>query len=323
MSQLRLGPATDTIDPGNARDVPRARRGASSGQPPWMEPTSTPAKIGKAIVLAIIAGLMILPIVYVVGISFSSYHDVARGDLVLIPANPTLDAYRAVLGGTIVVRALIVSFGITLLGTLINMAMTVSMAYGLAKPNVPGSRFVLVLVLFTLLFGAGIIPNYLLINQLNMIDSYWSLILPGAISAFNLVIIRNFFMSVPQELLDSARIDGASDWQLLWDITLPLSKAVLAVIALFYGVAHWNAFFDAILYLNDQQKWPIQVVLRQYVLQGSAFSGGADYDPSSIPPPARTVQMAVLVIATLPILMVYPFLQKYFTKGVLSGAIKG
>ena len=144
------------------------------------------------------------------------------------------------------------------------------------------------------------------------------------IGAFNLVVVRQFFMSLPPELLESARIDGANDLWILWRIVLPLSKPVLAVIALFYGVGYWNEFFTAILYLNEADKWPIQLVLRQYVLQGSALlAGGVTPDPSQPPPPAQTIQMAVVVIATVPILMVYPFLQRYFTKGVLAGAIKG
>ncbi len=203
------------------------------------------------------------------------------------------------------------------------MFMTVTMAYGLSRPSVPGSRLVLVLVLGTLLFSAGLIPNYLVVRQLGLIDTYGSLVLPGAISAFNLVVLRQFFMSLPAELLESARLDGASDLWILLRIVLPLSKPVLAVVALFYGVAHWNDFFAATLYLNDAHKWPIQLVLRQYVLQGGAPANAVTSDPNQSPPPAQTIQMAVVVIGTAPILIVYPFLQRHFTRGVLTGAIKG
>jgi len=266
---------------------------------------------------------MLFPIVYVIAVSFSSARDVVGGGLILFPAHPTLDAYRAVLQGGIVTHALWVSIALTLGGTLVDMVMTVTLAYGLSRPGVPGRRVILALVLLTLLFAPGLIPNYLLVKQLGLLNSYGALILPGLISAFNLVILRNFFMSIPVELLESARLDGASDLRILWSITLPLSKAVLAVVALFYGVAHWNDFFAATLYLNDAHKWPIQLVLRQYVLQGSALSAAVDIDPTQAPPPAQTIQMAVVVLGTLPILIVYPFLQKYFTQGVLSGAIKG
>ncbi len=290
-------------------------------RPIWMEPPSPLAQVSKALILAAIAVIMLFPFVYVIAVSFSSYNDAVRGGLILWPKNPTLDAYRAVLEGGVVLRALQVSVGLTLFGTLAKMVATIMLAYGLSKPNVPGSRIVLFIALGSLLFSPGIIPNYLLVKELRLLDTYSALILPGLIGAFNLVILRNFFMNIPRELLEAARIDGASDWQILWQITLPLSKAVLAVVALFYGVGIWNSFFNAILYLNDTSKWPIQVVLRQYVLQGSAIP--TVVDPGQPPPPVQTLQMAILVIATVPILLVYPFLQKYFTKGVLTGAIKG
>jgi putative aldouronate transport system permease protein len=288
-----------------------------------MEKPGTTARVAKTGLMLFLAVIMLFPFVYVVAVSFSSYRDVIGGGLILFPKHPTLDAYNLMFAGGIVTHALVVSIGLTLVGTLTNMFMTVTMAYGLSRPGVPASRFVLALVLFTLLFSAGIIPNYLLVKQLGLINGYGSLILPGAISAFNLVIVRQFFMNLPPELLESARIDGASDLWILLRIVLPLSKPVLAVVALFYGVAHWNDFFAATLYLNDADKWPIQLVLRQYVLQGSVLASSVTPDPSQPPPPAQTIQMAVVVIATVPILIVYPFLQRYFTKGVLTGAIKG
>jgi putative aldouronate transport system permease protein len=306
--------ATETVQPSDR--VP-------SGYPPWAEKPSAVARAGKVIVLIVLAFLMLFPFVYVIAVSFSSYRDVVGGGLILFPAHPTMEAYRAIFKGGIVTHALMVSIVLTALGTGVNMLLTILMAYGLSRSGVPGSRFILALVLFTLLFSAGIIPNYLLVKQLGLINSYGSLVLPGAINAFNLVILRQFFMSLPAELIESARLDGANDLWVLLRIILPLSKPVLAVVALFYGVAHWNDFFAATLYLNDAHKWPIQLVLRQYVLQGSALASAVNLDPSQPPPPAQTIQMAVVVIATVPILIVYPFLQRYFTRGVLTGAIKG
>ncbi len=294
-----------------------------SPYPPWMERPSAAARVGKVALFVVLAFLMLFPFVYVIAVSFSSYKDVLGGGLILFPQHPTLEAYRAIFKGGIVVHALVVSIGLTLGGTAVNMLMTVTMAYGLSRPGVPGSRAVLALVLFTLLFSAGLIPDYLLVRNLGLIDTYGSVILPGAINAFNLVILRQFFMSLPSELLESARLDGASDLRVLLRIVLPLSKPVLAVVALFYGVAHWNDFFRATLYLNDAHKWPIQLVLRQYVLQGSALANAVALDPNQPPPPAQTIQMAVVVVATVPILIVYPVLQRYFTRGVLTGAIKG
>ncbi|MCA1723199.1 MAG: carbohydrate ABC transporter permease [Thermomicrobia bacterium] len=288
-----------------------------------MERPSRIVRLLKVVILLLIAFAMLFPFVYVIAVSFSSYKDVVGGGLVLWPAHPTLEAYRAIFKGGIVTHALEVSIAITLVGTAINMVMTVALAYGLSRPGVPGSRFVLVLVLFTLLFSAGIIPNYLLVRQLGLLDSYGSLVLPEMINAFNLIIVRQFFMNLPTELLESARLDGASDLGILLRVVLPLSKPVLAVVALFYGVARWNDFFAATLYLNDAHKWPVQLVLRQYVLQGSALASAVNLDPNQPPPPPQTIQMAVIVVATVPILLVYPFLQRFFTKGVLSGAIKG
>jgi len=202
------------------------------------------------------------------------------------------------------------------------MGMTTTMAYGLSRTShVRGTKFILILVLATLLFNAGIIPNYLLVRYLGLLNTYPSLIVPGLISAFNLVVVRQFFMSIPEDLTDAAMIDGANPWQVFWHIILPLSKAVLAVVALFYGVALWSDYFNALLYLNDTAMWPIPLVLRLYVLQGQALTG-AEQGGQPVPP-AQTIQMAVVVIATVPILVVYPFLQRYFVRGVLSGAVKG
>ncbi|MET9021483.1 carbohydrate ABC transporter permease [Actinopolymorpha sp. NPDC004070] len=294
-------------------------------RPPWMEKPSAATQTAKTVVLVLLTVVMLAPFVYVIAVSFSSPQDVREGGLILFPANPTLAAYRAVLGGSSVVgRSLLVSLGVTFVGTTLSMAMTVLMAYGLSRTReVPGSRFVLILVLGTLLFGAGIIPNFLLVKQLGLLDTYASLILPGVINAFNLVVIRNFFMEIPTELYDSARMDGANELQILVRIVLPLSKAVIAVIALFYAVAYWNEFFNALLYLNDTAKWPVQLVLRQFVLEGSPLADAVRQQANAHPPPAQTVQMAIVVLATAPILVVYPFVQKYFTKGVLTGAVKG
>jgi putative aldouronate transport system permease protein len=290
-------------------------------RPVWMERPSAGVQALKALALTIITVVMVYPFVYVIAVSLSSSRSVMQGGLLLFPRDITLDAYRTVLAGGVVGRSLLVSIGVTMIGTLLSVAMTVTLAYGLTRTKeVPGSKFVLYLVLLTLLFGAGIIPNYLLVKNLGMLDTYAALIVPQAISAFNLVVVRNFFMGLPAELLDSARIDGASEWRILWSIVLPLSKAVVAVIALFYGVSYWNNFFDALLYLNDTQKWPVQLVLNQYVVQGTPLAqlrnpGVVEFAP-------EVIKMAILVLATAPILLVYPFLQRYFTKGVLTGAVK-
>jgi putative aldouronate transport system permease protein len=178
----------------------------------------------------------------------------------------------------------------------------------------------LMTVLFTLLFAPGLIPSYLMVKELGLIDSYWALILPVCVNAFNVIVVRSFFMDIPQELIDSARIDGASEFTILNKIVLPLSRAVIAVVSLFYAVGYWNAFFNAVLYLNDNSKWPLQLVLRTFVVQGQTYQQSLD---GSIPPPQAALQMAILVVSIVPILIVYPFLQKHFAKGMLTGAVKG
>jgi putative aldouronate transport system permease protein len=267
---------------------------------------------------------MIYPFITVVATSLATQEELTRkGGLILLwPDQPTLTAYRTIFSGGIVTRATMVSIGITVIGTVLSLVTTTAMAYALSRPIIFG-RAILMMVLFTLLFAPGIIPNYLVVKQLGLLNTYAALILPVMISAFNLVVMRQFFMGIPGELIDSARIDGAGDFKILTHIVLPLSGAVIAVVALFYAVAYWNAFFNAMLYLNNNSMWPLQLVLRNYVVQGSPLPGSASPGDEAGVPPAEAMHMAVLVVALVPILLLYPFLQRYFTRGVLSGAIKG
>ena len=295
---------------------------AVAGRPPWMARPSRPVQALKGVVITFIVLVMLYPFVYVVATSFSS--DPGTG---LLPTSYSLDAYEAIFAGNVVLRAMLVSVGVTLAGTALSMVVSITMAWGLTRTkDVPGTKFILFAVLGTMLFTSGIIPNYLLVRSLGLLDSYWSMILPVVASAFNIVVLRNFFMDIPRDVIDSAKLDGASEVQIFVRIVLPLSKAVLAVIALFYAVAYWNDFFNALLYLNDHTKWPIQLVLNQYVIQGENLNqaGGASQATAAAQRlPTESIKMAVVVIATAPILVVYPFLQRYFTKGMLTGAVKG
>ncbi|MFJ3086194.1 MULTISPECIES: carbohydrate ABC transporter permease [unclassified Streptomyces] len=283
-----------------------------------------PTRLGqtaKAVAVVVVVLAVAYPLVGVIGTSFASQSDIIRSSgLVLWPDHPTLDAYRTIFTGGVVSRALIVSLGITVFGTLASLLVTVGMAYGLSRREVTGSRFILMTALFTMLFNAGIIPNFLLVKGLGLYDTYAALVMPTLVSAFNLVVLRSFFMNLPEELYDAAKVDGAGDFRILVRVVLPLSKAVLAVISLFYAVTYWNAFFNSLLYLNDSDKWPLPMVLRTYVLQGQSLDSAS---AGEVLAPQQAVQMAVLVVAVVPILCVYPFLQRYFTKGVLTGAIKG
>ena len=292
-----------------------------SERPAWLEHETALEKTVKIGVFTVILIAVIYPFLSVLATSLASEPDVVKnGGLVLWPEHPTLSAYRQIFAGGVVTRAIGVSVAITTVGTILSLAVTIAMAYGLSR-RVWGGKYLLLLALFTLLFTPGIIPNYLTVKQYGLLNSYAALILPALVSAFNLVVLRQFFMGIPSELLDSARIDGANDWDILLMIVIPLSKAVIAVVALFYAVSYWNDFFNALLYLNDSSMWPLQLVLRLYVVQGAPLPSAGDVAENM--PPLQSIQMAVVVVAMIPILCVYPFLQRYFTRGVLSGAIKG
>lgn len=289
-------------------------------RPVWMDEPSAFVQLLKIVVITVIVVVMLYPFLYVVASSFATPEAANAGGL--LPTRFSLEAYRNIFAGDVVTNALLVSVGITVVGTVLSVVLTVTTAYGLTRTrDVPGSKVALYLILLTMLFGAGIIPQYLLVRSLGLINSYWSLILPGLLSAFNLIVVRNFFMNIPRDILESARMDGAAEPSILGRIVLPLSKPVVAVVALFYAVGYWNNFFNAMLYLNDNTKWPIQQVLNHYVVQGVQLS--TVQDVHQIAPPPQTIQMAVVVLATVPILVVYPFAQRYFTQGVLTGAIKG
>ncbi|GAA2403557.1 carbohydrate ABC transporter permease [Nonomuraea africana] len=293
----------------------------------WEEKPSKLGRLAKGTILTAIAAGVLFPLYMVVLTSLSTQEAVARaGGLVTVPGELSLGAYRELFSGGVVSRAAMVSVGITVVGTLLSVTVTALAAYGLSRPGSVLHRPLLFLVLLTFLFSPGIIPKYLLVSSIGLIDSYWALILPGAVAAFNLVVMRAFFMSIPHEVMDSARIDGASEFTVLRRIVLPMSKGVTAVIAMLYAVGYWNNFFDAVLYLNDNAKWPLQMVLRQYVLQGQSMfvgQGGDTTIAGRALPPDLAIKMSIVVVALLPVLLVYPFVQKHFTKGVIIGAVKG
>jgi ABC-type glycerol-3-phosphate transport system permease component len=285
-----------------------------------MEKPRPLTQTAKALALATVVLLVCVPFLVIVSTSLASTQEVVdNGGWVLWPSEPTLDAYRDIFDGGIVTHALGVSAGVTTAGTLLSLACTVTLAYALSRPGVFGAKPVLLLVLFTFLFPPGMIPSFLLVKELGLLDSYASLVLPVLVNVFNLIVLRGFFQSIPEELYEAARLDGAGDWRVLVSVVLPLSKAALAVVGLFYAVAYWNSWFYASLYLESDH-WPLQQVLRTYVVAGAGLTDATTGEATVTAP--QTVQMAVLVIATVPILLVYPFLQKYFTKGVLTGAIK-
>jgi putative aldouronate transport system permease protein len=272
--------------------------------------------------LAIIALVTVLPFLHVVAGSFTTSAEMAMKKFILIPTIWSWDAYKFIFSTDTIFRAMGVSIGVTAVGTVFSMLTTALMAYGLSRRDLDGRRAVMFLVVFTMLFSGGLIPTFLVVKELGMIDSYLALIIPSAISAFNLIILKNFFQNIPEGLEESAKIDGCNDFGILFRIVLPLSMPAIATISLFYAVTYWNTYLSAILYLDDSAKWPIQVLLRQIVVLASGLDYSSELD-SSVPPPDQAVKMAVIVVATLPILAVYPFLQKHFAKGALIGSIKG
>ncbi|MFC7619262.1 carbohydrate ABC transporter permease [Microlunatus sp. GCM10028923] len=321
LDQLPAGPTTGVASepPSPARRDRRRSSRVYSGQPAphplW--------RLIKAVVLTVACAAVVLPFVGIVATSVAPGDQLARSSgFVLWPESVNLEAYRSILTGGVVTRSLIISIGVTLVGTALSMAATTLMAYGLARPVTVGRGPVLSLLLLSLLFAPGMIPIYLVVKQVGLLDSLWALILPSMLSAFNVIVVRSFFQGIPAELIDSARIDGASEWQIFRLISLPLSKAVLAVVGLFYAVQYWNAFFNALLYLNESSLWPLQMVLRTYVINGTNLSP-ADLGPAEVLPPQPALQMAILVISIVPIICLYPFLQRHFAKGVLTGAVKG
>lgn len=276
------------------------------------------------IFLGLFAAAAVLPFIYVISGSFATDAELTKRAVFLIPETFSIAAYEFIFSTNTILKSIGVSMYVTVFGTAVNLFFTVTMAYPLARRGLMGRNTVLNLVVFSMLFGGGMIPTYLVIRELSLLDSYWALILPGAISAFNLIIVKNFFQELPPGLEEAAKIDGCTELGLLWRIVLPLSKPVLATFTLFYAVGHWNDFFAALLYINDPGKWPLQVLLRQIVLLSQAAAGDLNaMDPNFVKPPDQSIKMAVIVVGTVPILLVYPFLQKHFAKGVLIGSIKG
>ena len=281
------------------------------------------SKIGQAalILLLLLMSITILyPVLHVLAVSFSNNNNVVRGEVGIIPIRPNLEAYRYMFRYNLLGSGFKNSLFILIVGTSINLLMTMMTAYPLAKKSLIGRKFFMLMITFTMMFSGGLIPNYIVIVKLGLVDSLWSLILPGCVSAYNMIIMKNFFEALPAELNEAARIDGMSEMKILFRIVVPLSLPSLCTIGLFYGVGHWNAYFNATIYLNSRSRWPLQVVLRN--LLENAVTSEIDYGDSATLP-VEPLKMAVVVFTTAPIVILYPFIQKYFVKGALVGSIKG
>ncbi|MFD2657062.1 MULTISPECIES: carbohydrate ABC transporter permease [Gracilibacillus] len=273
------------------------------------------------IVLILMGLVTFIPFVYVIAASFATEAEIAARPFFLVPETITTAAYDYIFSTNTFVRSIGVSVLVTVLGTLVSLLLTMSMAYPISRKNLLGRNIILNLVVFTMVFNGGMIPTYIVVRSLGLLDSLWALILPVAINPFYLIIVKSFFQNLPTELEEAARIDGCSDMGVFWRIVIPLSKPVIATFTLFYAVFYWNDFFNALLYISDSAKWPVQLLLQQLIMVANVDFG--TMDTMLTDPPEESLKMAVVVVATLPILVFYPFLQKHFAKGILLGSVKG
>jgi putative aldouronate transport system permease protein len=309
--------------------VPKApvRSRKRSARPAWEEPPTTVGQAAKGLTFAGVLAVVVVPLWIVVVTSLSTQGAINRaGGLVIWPDGLTFEAYSQMLADTTVRSALLVSFGITAVGTAVSMAVSVLCAYGLSRARSFGHRFLLALLVVTMFVSGGLIPTFLVVTGLGGYGQWWALILPSAVSVFNILVLRSFYSGTSADLIEAARLDGAGDWRILWSIVLPTSRAVTAVIALFYGVGYWNSFFNVMLYMpTDSEKWPLQYVLLTYVSRGNGMPGSlnAGFGTIEAQTAPLALQMAVVVLTLVPLLLVYPFMQKHFRTGVLTGAIKG
>ncbi|MCR2806292.1 carbohydrate ABC transporter permease [Paenibacillus sp. SCIV0701] len=276
-----------------------------------------------ALILAItIASLLCLaPMVHILALSLSGNSAIMAGKVTLIPLDIDFTAYKAVFGNAQMIRSLGFTIGMVSLYTVIAMALTIIAAYPLTKKHLKGRDFFLFVIVVTMFFSGGMIPEYLNVKNLNLLDSIWAMVLPGAINAFYLLIVKTFFSSIPAELEESARMDGASQFRILTSIILPLSLPVLATISLFYAVGRWNGFMDALLYITNSNLYPLQLRLYEMVMN-SQVNSMLEGIGTTVPVP-ESLKAASIMFATIPILLVYPWLQRYFVSGMMIGAVKG
>jgi len=264
--------------------------------------------------------MIVFPLFYIIISSFSTKAEILNRGFFLIPHTWSAGSYRYLASNSSFRTSFQNSVIITTAGTMFSITITTFMAYGLSKRWLPGRRVINFLVLFAMLFAGGMIPTYLVVKTLGLVNSYWALWCLNAVAPFNMIVMKNFFLNMQQELEDAAKIDGCGEWRLFLKIILPLAKPVIATFTLYYMVAYWNSYFQSILYLNSSSKWPLQVYLRQMLIETTdshmeAESGGFEYGPP--------VKMAAVIVTAFPLLVIYPFLQKYFVQGVMLGSVKG
>ncbi|MBP1995160.1 carbohydrate ABC transporter permease [Paenibacillus eucommiae] len=286
----------------------------------------TAFQVGNYSFLTLMMLLFVLPFLVVLSTSLVSEAELLRrSSFILIPEKLDFGAYRVLLSqGSILYNAYGVTIARVVIGTTLNLIFTSMMAYGLSRRQLPGRSAIMMFVFVTMVFNGGLVPNYLLMKYLHLTNTFWVLVLPGLISAWNMIVMRSFFSQLPENLEESATIDGASPLRILTRVVFPLSLPTFATIGLFYGVAHWNAWFDAVIYINDVNKFPVQVLMRKIVLTMTSQDLNAELMGAlTAKPTPQSLKGAMIIVTTVPIVCVYPFLQKHFVKGVLTGSIKG
>lgn len=279
--------------------------------------------------IALLIGLY--PLIYIVSASISNPHLVNSGEMWLLPKGVTFEGYRTLLGNSSIWRGYLNTIYYTVLGTSINLLVTLPCAYALSRDDFYGRRAFTNFMLVTMFLSGGLIPSYLLIRSLGMLNTVWALVIPGAVSVYNVVVTRTFFQTtIPREMEEAAIVDGCSDFRLFMQIVLPLSTPIIAVMALFYGVGHWNSFFSALIYLSDKSMYPLQMILREILILQDMSSNTVSNVTSEMASMlyskqqlAEVIKYGVMIVSSLPVIIVYPFLQKYFVKGMMVGSIKG
>ncbi|RYN11949.1 sugar ABC transporter permease [Bifidobacterium animalis subsp. animalis] len=280
--------------------------------------------IAIAVIITLIVLAIIYPLWFIVIASFSQPDAVASGQVILLPKGVSLSGYAKILSDSRIWIGYRNTILYTLVGTAVNLVVTIPAAFALSRREFKPRRIIMFLFAFTMFFSGGLIPSYLLIKQLGLLNSMWVFILPGAFGVYNMIIARSFFeSSIPEELYDSARVDGVSYFGFFLRIVLPLSSAIIAVIGLYCFVGHWNDYFTGLIYIRDQSKQPLQNILQMILLANQTQSGTAGMSAAQTQNFADQIKFGVIIVSTLPLLVLYPFLQKYFNKGVMIGAVKG
>jgi putative aldouronate transport system permease protein len=267
--------------------------------------------------------ICIIPFFYIIAISFSSNSAIVAQKVTLFPVGFNLDTYKTVFGDKSMIYSLFYTIILTFGFTILSMIFTICAAYPLTKSRLKGKNAVLMLMIFTMYFGGGLIPDYLLVKNLNLLDTPWSLILPGLVSVYNMIILKSFFTSLPESLEEAAAIDGCNDMVILFRIVLPLSTPVLATLSLFYAVGRWNGFMDALFYISKPNLYPLQMKLYQIISVSQAMDAAQQNENLKDAVAPESLKAASVMFATIPILLVYPWLQRYFVSGVMVGAVKG